>query len=387
MQRRTFVDALFSGTFASTRSVILLRRVNLAPLRPHHVSIAAMSKQGVPTLDGLFHAAVTLLHAVDEEWPALVHLAALPKSARTTAPPEESVQTALDSLARVADAADRARLISANESLEEISTRSLKYLLLPYLQARAYAQVQGQTQERYAALQEAKAMLSKFFYRVDALRLLSERERDAALDETPAPAMSPSQRRDEKIARFRAEKDAEKRLIALRARARGEDDDEGEEAEREASLVVLQSAVRRGLDMLSSLEQEMEILKFAVRQLEKGVDPREKAERERPKGPPPGLGGLPPTFRIVNEREKEREKVFRPSHSLPTYTVEEWGQMEMERAIKAESEKKERDIVQAKRREEEDSDGEDAVERERLEKSRMDDWKDDHNKGSGNTIR
>lgn len=347
-----------------------------------------MSSDGTISLDSLFQTAVTQLQAVDDAWPALSHLAALPTSNRTTAVPADGAQNTLESLARLAAAVDLASLISPNESLEEISTRSLKYLLIPYMQARAHNQVQGGPHERHAALKDCRSSLSKFFNRMDALHLLSEADRDAALDDTPNPVLSPAERREQKIARFRAEKEAEKKLITLRGRLRthGEDDD-GEEAEREAGLVVLRSAVRRGLDMLSGLQQEMEILSFAVRQIERGVDPREKAERERPKGPPQGMGGLPPTFRIVDEREKAREKVFRPSHSLPTYTIEEWGEMEMQRAIKAEKEKKEKEIVAARRKEEEDSDGEEAVERERLEKSRWDDWADEHNKGSGNTIR
>lgn len=340
------------------------------------------------SLDALFQTAVTHLQAVDDAWPALSHLAALSTSPSTTIPSGDAAQASLDSIARLSAAAEIAALVSPNESLEEVSTRSLKYLLIPYLQARAHSQVQGDPHERHAALKDSQRCLSAFFHRMDGFRLLTDAERDVALDDTPNPILSPTERREQKIARFRAEKAAEKKLIALRERLRthGEYDD-GEEAEREASLVVLQSAVRRGLDMLSGLEQEMEILSFAVRHIERGVDPREKAERERPKGPPKGLGGLPATFRIVNDREKMKEEVFRPSHSLPTYTVEEWGEMEMQRAIQTEKEKKEKEMITARLKEGEDSDGEEAVERERLEKSRWDNWADEHNKGSGNTIR
>lgn len=339
------------------------------------------------SLDAMFSAAVSQLQHIDESWPALSYLSRTPQPPpRTIALPSDAITTTITHLTQLSTAAAQAALISPNESLDEIPTPSLKYLLLPYLLARAYAQIHGDAYQRHASLTEAQRWLSIFFRRADQLHLMSERERDAALEETPTGAMSPAERRETKIARFKKEKEMERKLAALRERMRNSAPDD-DEAERELALVVVESAVRRALDFLDGLEQEMEVLKFAVRQLEKGIDPRKKAERAKPRGKPEGMGGLPATFRIVSEREKIREGVFRPSHSLPTYTVEEWGEMEMERALKAEKEKKRRDIVESRRREEEDSDGEEAVERERAEKSRWDDWRDEHNKGSGNTIR
>lgn len=345
------------------------------------------SDSSAPPLDARFARAVAKLQTVDETWASLSYLARTPPPPPRTSPQSPTAAAeAVSALNQLSAAVSQAALLSSNEALDEIPTSSLKYLLLPYLQARAQAQVQGDPHERHAALLESKRYLSAFFDRADRLRMLSERERDAALEETPVRAATPSERRDAKIARFKAEKEAEKQLAVLREKASvaAPDDDE---AERELALTVLKGAVRRALDMLDATEQELEVLRFAVRQIEKGVDPREKAERARPRGPPPGLGGLPPTFRIVNEREKEKEGVFRPSHSLPTYTVEEWGQFEMERAIKAENEKKEKEVFEARRKEEEDSDGDEAVDRETMEKRRWDDWADEHNKGSGNTIR
>lgn len=337
---------------------------------------------GAPlSLDSMFAIAVSHFQQIDNHWPALSYLSRIPPPPRRTTPlPLDAATTAINHLTQLFTAVSQAALISSNESLDEISTPSLKYLLLPYLIARAHAQVHGDPYLRHAALTDSRRWLSIFFKRVDKLDLLSQEERDAALEETPIRAMSPSERRETKIARFREEKETERKLEILRQRASDSalDDDE---AERELVLTVLGSGIRRALDFLDGLEQEMEVLKFAVREMEKGVDPREKAEKMRPRGKPEGMGGLPATFRIVSERERIKEGVFRPSHSLPTYTVEEWGRIEMERLAR-----RNRDIVKA-RMEPEDSDEEEAIEVERKEKSRWDDWKDEHNKGSGNTIR
>lgn len=346
-----------------------------------------MSGDSSAPLDEQFALAVSKLQVVDEPWESLSYLShAPPPPPRMQSIRLEAVSESISSLNRLSNAASQAALLSANEEIDEIPTTSLKYLLLPYLLARAHAQVQGEPHERHAELVESRRYLSAFFEKADRLRMLSERERDAALEDTPIHSVTPAERRDVKIARFKAEKEATRKLAVLREKAGAADADD-DEAERELVITVVQSAVRKALDMLDSTNQELEVLRFAVRQIEKGVDPREKAERARPKGPPPGLGGLPATFRIVSEKEKMKESVFRPSHSLPTYTVEEWGEIEMERAIKLEKEKKEKDIVEAKRKEEEDSDGDEAVDRETMEKREWDDWTDEHNKGSGNTIR
>lgn len=340
-----------------------------------------------PPLDAQFASAVSQLQAVDEPWDPLAFLSHTP-----TPPPRAhsidstAVSIAISSLNRLSSGVSQAALLSANEEPDEIPTSSLKYLLVPYLLARAHAQVQGEPHERHASLTESRQYLAVFFEKADRLRMLSERERDAALEDTPIHSVTPAEKRDVKIARFKAEKEAARKLAGLREKASASSPDD-DEAERELVLIVVQSAVQKALDMLDSMKQELDLLRFAIRNIEKGIDPREKAERARPKGPPPGLGGLPPTFRIVSEKEKAKEGVFRPSHSLPTYTVEEWGQIEMKRAIEAEREKKQKEIFEAKRKEEEDSDGEEAVNRETMEKRRWDDWTDEHNKGSGNTIR
>lgn len=324
---------------------------------------------------------------MDDIWTGLSLLCRTPPPPRRSAPPApDAAMVAVKQLMQLSAAVSQASLLSANEALDEIPTASLKYLLVPYLIARAQGQIHGEAYERHAALLESRRWLNVFFESMDQLHLLSERDRDAALEHTPAQVVSAATKRELKIARFKKEKETERKLGLFRERmgVAGGDD---EEMEREMTLVVVESGVTRAMDFLDGLEQELEVLKFAVRQLEKGVDPRERAERMRPKGPVPGLGGMPPSFRIVSERERIREGVFRPSHSLPTYTVEEWGRIETERMLRMEQEKREKDVAAAKRKEDEDSDGEEAVERERLEKSRWDDWKDEHNKGSGNTIR
>lgn len=347
-------------------------------------------------LDRQFAHGVSTLAEVNEGWTVLEFLASatisrVKKGHASAIPTSESSQPAdeaISTFAVVTSSLYKAALFSQNESIDEIATRHLKYLLVPYLSAVALQTWQGPANLRLRKLEQSKQELQTFFTSMDGFGLLTELERDRVLNDTPDAVMSPSQKRDEQVARFKAEKAAGKRLEALVERLKNRNaEEDDEEGERDATLVVVQSAVRRALDLNGSLDQEIEILRYAERQRSKGRDPRVVAEKARPKGPPPGLGGMPPSFRIVNEKEAEREKVFRPSHSLPTYTVEEWGEIEAKRMMQAEKEKQEKEIVAKRRKDEEDSDGDEVVDRETMEARGWDDWKDEHNKGSGNTIR
>ncbi|CAN8071566.1 unnamed protein product, partial [Agarophyton chilense] len=316
----------------------------------------------------------------------------------TRAPPAGAPQPADAAIAACDAAIDGVRvaaLLSRNESLCELPTPCLRFLLLHYLRAAALHAWQGDPSARLHHLQLCDAALDVFFVQVDAYALLGETERRHVLpdaervdDESSPSTLAPAQRREQKIARFRLERAAEARLNALLdGLERRGDADRDDADQREAWLLLLKSAVRRALDLFATLREEIAILRFAERQRAKGMDPRVKADQARASAPSAVLPHMPPTFRIVNERQRERDAVFRPSHSLPTYTVEQWGEIEAQRLARVEMDKSEKDIAAKRRSEQEDSDGEDAVLRQTMEARRWDDWKDEHNKGSGNTIR
>lgn len=367
-----------------------------------------------PPFNTQFLHAVNLLNRTSNSWPALRNLVILSAPIPIIDATEETsveknnnpAETALSALSHVSDGASSAGLVSSNEELDEIATSHLKYLLLPFLIASAHADWQGEQGPRLQHLNAASEHLTSFFTAMDRLSLLHENDRERVLSDaverqTSSPA---SETREQKIIRFKAEKEADCRLSLLLERAHAkcgigstnlkrtsapeDGNDDTEEVVRDATLVILQSAVRRALDLHVAVQREIPLLQWAERQRGRGVDPRERAERSRPRGPPPAaIPGMPPTFRVVSDREQERTNVFRPSHLLPTYTVEEWGLIEAQHMAKKEQEKKQNEVVAKRHVEEEDSDGDEAEDRDTLEKRRWDDWKDDHNRGSGNTIR
>lgn len=78
-----------------------------------------------------------------------------------------------------------------------------------------------------------------------------------------------------------------------------------------------------------------------------------------------------------------RDQVFQPSN-LPVMTLDEFAEKEKQRMLEAEEQQEE-----AKKRQalEDDSDDEGNADRKTLKAREWDDWKDDHEKGSGNRMR
>ncbi len=345
-------------------------------------------------LNAQFKHAVEALATVDEPWIALSVLAQTDLRAASLSrksSKEKSVEPFLfakERLGAVETGAHLAGVISKNETLEDVSTSSIKFLLIPYLFARLHCAYQGEQSERLLNLKQGRRYLIQYFEAMDNLGLLSSEDSERYLDNSIEVKLTPQQAREQKINRFKAEKAATQKLeqIVQRRITHGSAAEElDEEHLREAALTVIQSSIRKGLDEIASIDQEISILEFATRERAKGRDPRVKGDAARRAAPATVIEGMPPTFKIVSRKEEIRQGVFRPTHTLPTYTVEEWGEIELANAKKKEKERADAEIVRARQTAEEDSDAE--ADKETMEKRSWDDWRDEHNKGSGNTMR
>lgn len=85
----------------------------------------------------------------------------------------------------------------------------------------------------------------------------------------------------------------------------------------------------------------------------------------------------------MNIKQQYYNQVFKPGHILPTMSIEELAEEEVAGAL----ERQAQDEALKKMREEEDPESEEVLERERIQTSRMEDWKDYNPKGAGNTKR
>jgi len=185
---------------------------------------------------------------------------------------------------------------------------------------------------RISNLKQAKTCLQSFLLQCENLKLVHKEDLSAVQREKNV-RLDPKQKRDEKISRAKRDKEAKSKLeeLAHRRKVRNTDEDEDEDEEhiRDARLVQLEIAVRKTLEELDSTDQEIDMLE----QMEKlkiqngGKIPAPKQDIQKP-----AFKNfiLMPSNRA--QREELRKKVFNPTN-LPTMTVEEWAELQMENGL------------------------------------------------------
>ncbi|THU80123.1 hypothetical protein K435DRAFT_785572 [Dendrothele bispora CBS 962.96] len=285
-------------------------------------------------------------------------------------------------------------LFSPNETLEDVSTRDLIYLLVSYV----YAQVQGRVrtterEERQASLELAQRYLKAFISRLEDYEIVPEDER--ALYTRNPSTLNPTSRRELKIKQYQKEKDIRARIEALRKRRNQnpvaddsgsdfdliasllpstssttsdaldeEDDSETDEILRSTTLLLLRLCFVQANSQLQMMDQELELLRNAPPPI--AYSPRPEAARAREQedsrrrqkeseendmwkldAPATGLGtasqgplldqsGKPlRPFTILpsgtSDRARLQSQVFQPGHNLPTMTIDEYLEIERER--------------------------------------------------------
>ncbi|KAJ7137728.1 TAP42-like protein [Mycena epipterygia] len=273
-------------------------------------------------------------------------------------------------------------LFSPNEILEDISTRDLIYLLVPY----ALAEVQGRVRasgndERIAFLGQSQKYVSTFISLLENYEIIPESERTLHAQD-PAKIKDPASRRELKIKQYQREKDLRARIETIRKRRgqlpvegemesdfdlitsllpkKPEDDDEEEEDSesedilRETTLLLLRLCYAQAQSQLLSLSQELDLLQNAPRMPPpppvQPEDDRRGKERATENDmwkldAPRGADGKGPLldpdgkplrpFTILpagsSDRARMAAQVFGPGHRLPTMSIDEYLQIEQER--------------------------------------------------------
>ncbi|KAJ7685525.1 TAP42-like protein [Mycena polygramma] len=274
-------------------------------------------------------------------------------------------------------------LFSPNEILEDISTRDLIYLLVPY----ALAEVQGRVRasendERIAFLAQSRKYLTAFISNLENYEVVPESERTLHAQD-PAKIKDPASRRDLKIKQYQREKDLRARIETIRKRrgqlpvegelesdfdliasllpkkSDGDDEDEEEDSEsedaiRETILLLLRLCYVQSHAQLLSLGQELELLQNAPRMPPPPPSPPEGDRRGKERAAesdmwkldaPRGADGKGPLldpdgkplrpFTILpsgsSDRARMAAQVFGPGHRLPTMSIDEYLQIEQER--------------------------------------------------------
>ncbi|TPX10525.1 uncharacterized protein E0L32_008575 [Thyridium curvatum] len=320
-------------------------------------------------------------------------------------------------------------VLSPNETLEDLATGDLPYLLADYRIAELTQRLPTPSpHDRGRALARARDAYERFLHLLDAYALLSPAQArlfEAYTDDptgfSTVPA-DPSARRDSKIANFRAERELRQRLDFLRRQPGYADDDEhdgeeeeggrtipgDEEAVREARLAELALCTHNAFQGLEGLNREAEVLARAPVPLmphDAGVDEDERRRRADDKRAadterldPPlrrlqsafGTGGGPlltkegkplQPFTILGSRAELAKGVFRPGHNLPTMSIDEYLAEERRRGGIIEGGGEASGLQP-----EPDEDNIDKADMETMKAREWDEFKEANPRGAGNTL-
>lgn len=247
--------------------------------------------------------------------------------------PERRTQldAAIDAYRQALSLIDRASIFSPNETLEDLRTDHIPYMLVEHHLAGLVQKVPTEgPQARRAVLEEARARHERFLHLLDSYSALGAPQQRLLRDYDESPATfstlpaDPARRRDAKIAAFRREKELRAKLEALKARAtrsklrgsaaaaesattttttatsseRDDEDNEGggggnalheaeaedaaEEWIRPARLTQLEMAADEALQALEAINREQEVLAQAPEPfLPPSSSNMEEDERER----------------------------------------------------------------------------------------------------------
>ncbi|CAL3962755.1 hypothetical protein PZA11_000181 [Diplocarpon coronariae] len=304
--------------------------------------------------------------------------------------------------------ADRLSLFSPNETLEDLTSGDLQYLLINYRLADLYLRVSSG--DRKVTLQKARDAYERYLSLLDHYEILAEREKKLYNTYSECPTTfstinnsDPNARRSAKIANFSLEKELKSKLeFAAQNPAYLQNDDD---AIRVLQLANIALCTHTTFQSLESLNLECQILAMAP-PVVAGPEALERDYRERMglrdkdessssdrldrrdmlstanKSPILGSGGKPlRPFTLLNSRQNLKAGVFKNGHNLPTMTIDEYLEEERARGGIIEGGGEASGFIP-----EPDEDNYEIGDQETLKAREWDEFTEANPKGSGNTL-
>jgi immunoglobulin-binding protein 1 len=327
----------------------------------------------------------------------------------------EDLQTAIADYEQCLDQIHKLSLFSPNESLEDVATSDLPYLLVTYHQAELFQKVSSKTPvERRASLERAREGYELFLGLLDSYglltpeytRLYSLYTDDPLAFSTIGGGSEPNTRRNAKIANFKAEKDLKGKLEVLRRDPRYLENGD-EEVIRELHLAHIAFCRHMAFQGLEGINRELEVLNQAMLPLLPQATSIQEDERRRHEdrisdgyterldpplkrlrslfntgGPILSKEGKPlQPFTLVGTRQDLQNGVFRPGHNLPTMSIDEYLDEERRRGgiIEGGGEA-------SGRRPEPDEDNMEKADEETMAARAWDEFAEANPRGAGNTL-
>ncbi|KAK4796838.1 hypothetical protein SAY86_029164 [Trapa natans] len=194
---------------------------------------------------------------------------------------QDTVKKGIQGLQKCEDMIAKLGLFSANETKDDISTTNLKYILVPFYLVDLTEKIIDRDRMDIVAANQSK--LKEFISFCETMEILPEEDLQAL---TQGGSNQLADRRAQKVARFKRQRDLESKLLEIKERKerRGrstkaaalstpveageeEDLDEDGEEEREAWLTTISLAICKALDLLEMLKKEEDILS-AVKEMQ-----------------------------------------------------------------------------------------------------------------------
>jgi hypothetical protein len=330
---------------------------------------------------------------------------------------QDKLNTTIKLYEECLEIAQRVSLFSPNESLEDINSSDLQYLLLHYRLAELIGRISSGIAERKNNLEKAQKSYEQYLKQLDNYDLLSKG--DSALlesyQESPttfstASTSDAAQRRDIKIRRFKEEKELKQKLAYLQQNPEALANDDA--AYRNLQLTNIAYATHQTFAALESLAQELHIISLAPppdartdnnANQNSPYDTRDRSSRlsdsigfsDRLDAPPghlsAGLRGplldakgkplRPFTLTSSTTRQEFQKGVFRPDYNLPTMSIDEYLEEERRRGGMIEGGGEASGI-----KPQIDEDDYDLADQATMKAREWDEFTESNPKGSGNTI-
>ncbi|CAO2654741.1 Nn.00g114740.m01.CDS01 [Neocucurbitaria sp. VM-36] len=320
---------------------------------------------------------------------------------------QENLSTAIATYEECLKLSEQVSLFSPNETLEDVASSDLQYMSINFHLAELVQKIfNTDISIRKSNLLRARGHYERFLKLLDSYDLLGRA--DAKLFEaysadkdnfSTASTRDAAARRDAKITRFREEKELKKKLEYLQQNPRLAEQDE--QVVRELNLTNLAFMVHQTYQSLESMAQELHIISLAPSFPPQGQDGPTSDGREdgrnkdnyseRLDGQLPGLKYSGPIlssdgkpmrpFTLLDSRQTMTKNVFRPDHSLPTMTIDEYLEEEKRRGGMIEGGGPQSEI-----RPEVDEDNLALADEETMKQRAWDEYVEANPKGSGNTL-
>jgi len=276
------------------------------------------------------------------------------------------LQSTISTLAQCSQLVDQLALFSTNEDLDDISTSNIQYLGIDYLLSELNMRSYSPT-DRKAQLNTASELLEQFLTRLDEYSLLSAPDKkmlesykdDRVHFRIVGDNAGMESKRNTKVKRFQEEKALKSQLKLLSEQSQSLNVDD--EVIRNLYLAELNLYVHQTFQSLDLISQERQILASMPSQPDPSRGDQSQSQshsdaRDRRNGPTNGQpysdrldssdlldsarphrgildsAGRPlQPFTITSKRTDLRKGVFRPGHSLPTMSIDEYLEEERRR--------------------------------------------------------